>query len=650
MNHRRLGRVALVVALAAAGLAVAPTAGSLPVLVPETQRDVRPAGAGLHVPGFPIDAVGAMWEGDHPPAGTEPEVRFLTRGRWSAWTEMGEDGATGAGRFATALVDGDDAEGYEVRNVPPGAEVVALNTTDGPLVEVGRRHRGAAAAALPCRSRADWGADERLATGTRSYVAPQVLTVHHTATSNEDAEADPAAQMRAILSYHTTDQGFDDFAYQYVIDRAGVVYEGRSSGASASCLSGGGDGSDFGHEEAPADRAVVGAHVAGWNSGNLGVALLGTATTEEPPAPQRDALEELLADLAVRHDLDPTDTSYEFTNPSNSAQKAVAVISGHRDWVETECPGGALYDTLPSIRTDVAARIAAMPPPSTTTTSTTATTSTTTTTTTSTTTTSTVPVTTTTAPPRPARSGYWMVTDDGDVYAFGDAGDHGDSGLRSLVVDIEPTPSGGGYWVVDAYGNVTTHGDASASPRPTPALAPFEAVTSLSSAGAAGGYWLFTSRGRVLAYDGALQFGDMGATALNGPVLDSIATPSGRGYYLVADDGGIFTFGDAVFHGSMGDTPLNAPVQSLVPDGDGAGYWLVAADGGIFAFTAEFFGSMGDTPLNRPVTGMVADGSAGYLMVAEDGGIFSFGTARFHGSLGANPPARPVVAVATVPP
>jgi hypothetical protein len=646
MMRGGLGRIALVVTLAAAGVAIAPTAGSLPVLVPRTLRDVRPAGAGLHAPGFPIDAVGAVWAGDHPATGAEPEVRFLRSGGWSAWVPMGEDGAAGAGRFATALVDGDDAEGYEVRNVPPDAEVVALNTTDGPLVEAGRRHRGAAAAALPCRSRADWGADESLTTGTRTYVAPQVLTVHHTATSNEDAENDPAAQMRAILGYHTTGQGFDDFGYQYVIDRAGVVYEGRSSGPSASCLTGGGDGSDFGHEEAPADRAVVGAHVAGWNSGNLGVALLGTATTEEPPAAQREALEELLADLAVRHDLDPADTSYEFTNPSSSAQKTVAVISGHRDWgMETECPGGALYDTLPSIRTDVAARIAAMPPPSTTTTSTT----TTSTTTTSTTTTSTVPVTTTTAPPPPARSGYWMVTENGDVYAFGDAAHHGNSGLRSQVVDIEPTPSGHGYWIVDAYGNVTTHGDATASPRAAPALAPYEAVTSLSSAGAAGGYWLFTSRGRVLAYDGAPSFGDMGATALNGPVLDSIATPSGRGYYLVAADGGIFTFGDAVFHGSMGDTRLNAPVQSLVPDGDGAGYWLVAEDGGIFAFTADFFGSMGDTRLNRPVTGMVADGSAGYLMVAEDGGIFSFGTARFHGSLGANPPSRPVVAVATVP-
>ena len=87
----------------------------------------------------------------------------------------------------------------------------------------------------------------------------------------------------------------------------------------------------------------------------------------------------------------------------------------------------------------------------------------------------------------------------------------------------------------------------------------------------------------------------MSAHALNGPVLDSVATPSGNGYYMVASDGGIFTFGDAMFLGSMGGIRLNAPVQSLVPDPDGVGYWLVASDGGVFAFAATFRGSMGGT-------------------------------------------------------
>src|SRR5439155_23025009 len=94
--------------------------------------------------------------------------------------------------------------------------------------------------------------------------------------------------------------------------------------------------------------------------------------------------------------------------------------------------------------------------------------------------------------------------------------------------------------------------------------------------------------------------GDVSALTLNGPVLDSVVTPSGQGYYMVASDGGIFAFGDAHFAGSMGGQHLNAPVQSLVPDGDGSGYWLVASDGGIFAFDAPFKGSMGGKPLAKP--------------------------------------------------
>jgi ribosomal protein L24E len=132
---------------------------------------------------------------------------------------------------------------------------------------------------------------------------------------------------------------------------------------------------------------------------------------------------------------------------------------------------------------------------------------------------------------------------------------------------------------------------------------------------------------------------------LNGPVLDSIPTPSGNGYYLVASDGGIFTFGDAEFRGSMGGIPLNAPVQSLVPDADGDGYWLVASDGGIFSFASAFHGSMGGVRLNGPITGMVRFGD-GYLMVGTDGGIFTFTDKPFHGSLGASPPASPIVSVA----
>lgn len=250
--------------------------------------------------------------------------------------------------------------------------------------------------------------------------------------------------------------------------------------------------------------------------------------------------------------------------------------------------------------------------------------------------------------PAAARKGYWMVSSDGTVHAFGDAQHFGNAAVGGHpAVDLEAAPSGAGYWVVDDRGAVHAFG-AAPYLGGSPALGHGERVTSLSAVPDGAGYWLFTSLGRALAYGSAPSLGDLGHLRLNAPVLDSVATPSGAGYYLVAADGGIFTFGDAVFAGSTGDLRLNAPVQSLVPDPDGAGYWMVASDGGIFAFDAPFYGSMGDVRLNRPVTGMVG-AAAGYLMVGEDGGIFTFAGAPFLGSLGDRPPGAPVTSVAVHP-
>ncbi|MGH9040228.1 MAG: phosphodiester glycosidase family protein [Acidimicrobiia bacterium] len=254
-------------------------------------------------------------------------------------------------------------------------------------------------------------------------------------------------------------------------------------------------------------------------------------------------------------------------------------------------------------------------------------------------------------PEPPAPSGYWMVGDGGDVYAFGDAAWLGNAAVSggARAVDLEPTPTSQGYWVVDDQGHVFAFGDAPHRGNADPArLAPGEKVTSLSGSGSGEGYWIFTDRGRVVPQGDADHHGDLADVKLNGPVLDSIPTATGLGYYMVASDGGIFTFGDARFYGALGDIMLNAPVQSLVPYLGAPGYWLVASDGGVFSFgDAPFRGSLGSTELNQPVTGMVPFGD-GYLMVGEDGGIFNFSDLPFAGSLGSTPPARPVVSVAAL--
>jgi hypothetical protein len=349
--------------------------------VPETLADRRPAQAGPVTTEFGIDHVGVLWktpaghEHAEEPGKAEPHgaVRLLEEGEWGPWIPLIEDGVQGEGQWASGLVPGNGAQAYQVRGIPEDAvdpQVVHINTTDGPPVTVAQERGGAAQAinSSQCRSRAEWGADESLrydASGKEVWPPQlydaQVTTVHHTATTNNDP--DPAGTVRAIYRYHAVDQGWGDIGYQYLIDEFGIVYEGRWSGStSPACGADGGDGREFAHEDGT-DRMVTAAHTGGWNSGNLGVALLGEFTTHrkfgaDPKQAAVTSLEELLFELAQRHGINPLDENYHYVNPADGKEIDVPTIAGHRDYQATECPGERLYALLPSIRLHVADKLA----------------------------------------------------------------------------------------------------------------------------------------------------------------------------------------------------------------------------------------------------------------------------------------------------
>src|SRR5581483_10076208 len=140
-------------------------------------------------------------------------------------------------------------------------------------------------------------------------------------------------------------------------------------------------------------------------------------------------------------------------------------------------------------------------------------------------------------------TGYWMVESDGTVHTFGQARDFGNAKDRlgtAQAVDIEATPSGAGYWILADDGRIFPFGDAAANyfgdVNPS-VLEAGEEAASLSATPNGGGDWVFTTRGRAIKFGNAHLFGDMAGVRLNGPVLDSVVTPSGNGYYMVASDG-----------------------------------------------------------------------------------------------------------------
>jgi uncharacterized protein (DUF1501 family) len=117
----------------------------------------------------------------------------------------------------------------------------------------------------------------------------------------------------------------------------------------------------------------------------------------------------------------------------------------------------------------------------------------------------------------------------------------------------------GGYWTVTDDGQVTAFGNVEHAGN-APVVAPVTAITGRPQRD---GYWVTAADGAVYAFGAAQFHGGMNGTPLNAPVIAMAATPSGRGYWLLGADGGVFSFGDASFFGSTGSIRLNRPVMGM---------------------------------------------------------------------------------------
>ena len=232
--------------------------------------------------------------------------------------------------------------------------VVALDTDVSKGVEQG----GVAQAAVNAPAvitRAGWGANESYSVNAGGYIrfAPsfnpvQKLIVHHTAGRNNDPN--PAATIRAIFYDHAILRGYGDIDYNYLIDAQGRVYEGRRAWISQPLASP--------TEEDLAGNVVRGSHAKHFNDATVGIVLLGNFTSVMPTTAARTALVNLLAWKAERHGIDPKGSS-TYVNQSDGTTKVLYNISGHRDVNATACPGQLFYNTFPTLRQDVANKIAA---------------------------------------------------------------------------------------------------------------------------------------------------------------------------------------------------------------------------------------------------------------------------------------------------
>jgi len=181
--------------------------------------------------------------------------------------------------------------------------------------------------------RLSWGADEKIRRGPPSYASEvRFAIVHHTAGRNDYSRSEAAAIVKGIQLFHVQGNGWNDIGYNFLVDRFGTIYEGRYGGI---------------------DRNVIGAHALGFNTGSVGIALLGSYGSTKPSQAALDAIAKLIAwRLDLAH-VDPTSFVNVISGGSEKYARGIPVllnaVSGHRDTGLTECPGNALYPRLNSI-------------------------------------------------------------------------------------------------------------------------------------------------------------------------------------------------------------------------------------------------------------------------------------------------------------
>ena len=304
----------------------------------------------------PFALVGVTWAHDPRVGSVAAAVRTRTDGTWSPWTPLGgtaDEQPDLAGvdtgralRGGTSPLWVGAADGVQARvDVLSGADPTDLRLSlvdpgESPAdaavpIPTARLTTSAASFAPVVRSRAAWGANESIRTVAPSYASSiHAVIVHHTASSNDYTEADVPRLLRGFYAYHVTSNGWSDIGYNVVVDKFGRIWEGRAGGIT---------------------RAVIGSHAGGFNTGTVGISVIGTYDTVALSAAAREAVAQIAGWRLGLVGKDPAGTvnirSGGSTRFPNGQVVTLPRIFGHRDVSTTACPGDQSMAALPGLRT-----------------------------------------------------------------------------------------------------------------------------------------------------------------------------------------------------------------------------------------------------------------------------------------------------------
>ena len=295
--------------------------------------------------------VGLKPADDAPDAGTSDAARAVRGGTDPVWV-----GGADAVQLAFAATAKGGPEGLSLALVDsatkPAADGVvdsssgtatartAAYSTNAATVRTAAYSTGVAAVAGAPHviSRAEWGA---AAPACAADVASALVgaVVHHSAGSNGYASvAEAEAQIRGDQAYHISGRGWCDIGYNFIVDKWGNIYEGRVNSLT---------------------QAVIGVHAGGFNTGTVGVAMLGTFDAL-PSAATQDSVGWIIGWRLGASYVDPQGSMTYYTGAGDDSRflnenVVLPRIFAHRDVSFTECPGDGGYAAMGTIRAAAAA-------------------------------------------------------------------------------------------------------------------------------------------------------------------------------------------------------------------------------------------------------------------------------------------------------
>jgi hypothetical protein len=321
-------------------------------LAPDPRAEAQAAGAGALSPRLAtkhrFNLLGMRWRGRALP---EIEVRVRRPGRgWSRWKGIAahEDHNPDTGRGERIARASDPlwigtADGVQYRLSRPvrGLRLHFVN-----VASATRRARAAQEPQPDIVSRAEWGAGACPPREPADYGTVKAVQVHHTVSLNDYSPAEAPAMVLAICRYHRNSNGWDDIGYNALVDKYGVLYEGRAGGL---------------------DQPVIGAHAQGFNSETAGIASIADHTSVGATPQTLDALARFIRWKLQVH-LQPLSGPVTLRSSGGSASKygagasvTVERVIGHRDTGRTACPGELLYGQLDQLRAMVGSGVTTVP-------------------------------------------------------------------------------------------------------------------------------------------------------------------------------------------------------------------------------------------------------------------------------------------------